>query len=209
MSKKKKAFLIIIAAFVLFSVVMHYTVFDRVYHSDYKLVQFAGIEEEETELMTSDYIKQQKEKILEELGDYEKCKFNVYKDDSFLFVSFSALIVADYTDEKYAAQKEKMMSAYNFFSASDENLNDYIKDSMSIGENIAFDFDINNWQFRIIKEEGAFIPNDFRIFAYNDEDSKIALLSYHDQDLDDIGDNNDEKDLQDFVNDKFKYNFKK
>ena len=207
MSKKKKVFLIIIAALVLFSVIVHYTVFKRVYHSDYKLVQFAGIEEEETELKTSDYIKQQKEKILEELGDYEKCKFNVYKDDSLLFVSFSALIVADYTDAKYEAQKEKMMSTYNFFSASDEDLNDYI--SMSIGENVVFDFDINNWQFRIIKEEGTFIPNDFRIFAYNDEDRKIALLSYHDQDLDCISDNNDEKGLQDFVIEKFKYNFKK
>ena len=144
--------------------------------------------------------------MLEELGNYDSYELNSRKRVQIVFESHGMTLVGKYSEENYEKQKQSIIDNYDFISKSDEFLFKY-----ELDENSAFEFDNNKWHFVILKEsdEVYYIPEYFRMVAFNDTDKKIAFLYYSDQDMDCFGDNNDEADLKAFVDYSFKYNFEK
>ena len=127
-----------------------------------------------------------------------------------IFESEGLTLVGEYSKQNYLKQKEYIITHYEFATADDQEMFKYDLDDKS-----AFEFDINKWHFYILKEDyesiyvGYYVPENFRMVAFNDTDFKIAFLTYGDSDQDCFGENNDEKDLQEFVCESFRYNFKK
>lgn len=196
--------MIILAVLTVFNTVLYVTVIDSVRHSDSWLVRYAPVEEVwEDEALSRKDIDDKKAEILSQLGDYETCRYNVRTRTLLIFTSYAATIVADYSGENYARQKEKMLQEYQFITSDDTNYFKYEP------QGTATEWHIKQWRFCFIKEDGAYIPEDFRILALNDETQQIALLTYHDQDMDVFGEKNDEADLVSFLDEYFKYNFEK
>ena len=195
---------VILAVITVFNVTIYFTVIDTVRYSDKWLVTYAPMDGYyHTGEFTEDEIAKRKEAILAELGNYTKVKYNVRSRSMLIFTSYAATVVGSYTPENYAAQKEKMLQQYQFMTTADFENFKYEPEGTPTA------FSIEDWIFRFIKEDMTYIPEEFRLFAFNDETQQIALLTYHDQDMDVFGEKNDEADLVDFIHDYFHYNFKK
>ena len=144
--------------------------------------------------------------MLEELGNYDSYELNSRKRVQIVFESHGMTLVGKYSAENYEKQKQYILDNYEFASRIDAHRIKYELDDKS-----AFEFDINKWHFKLLMEadDEYYIPENFKIFGFNDTDNEIAFLYFIDQDLDCFGDNNDEADLKEFVKYSFKYNFEK
>ena len=209
LKKKALIFLIVIAAISGCIALVHFCFTDVTYQNEkavcdywdytWKWITF-------TENNDSDRYSKKLDEMLEELGNYDSYELNSRKRIQIVFESHGMTLVGEYSEENYEKQKQSIIDNYDFISKSDEFLFKY-----ELDENSAFEFDNNKWHFVILKEsdEVYYIPEYFRMVAFNDMDKKIAFLYYSDQDMDCFGDNNDEADLKAFVDYSFKYNFEK
>ena len=206
MKKGIKRVLIVLSILLATGVIFHFAVIDVTYYGNIAIKKFYYL------YPTDDDVMSNKEELLKELGDYDKYKLNMRIRNLLWFTSYGLTLVGEYSEEKYNEQKEFIYANYKFATKNDKNIFKYDLDNLC-----AFEFDINKWHFKLLKKsaEGKednydyYIPEDFRIIGFNDEDNKIAYLTFIDSDMDVFGDYNNEADLQEFVNYYFRYNFKK
>jgi len=203
MKKALKIFLIVIAVFAVFCTVMHFAVYDTVRRSDEELVRYGSVEEEWGNELSEEYIAERKAAILGELGDYSDITYNVRRRIILFFVSHGATIVASYTPEQYQVEKDRLFGEFTVLTDKDYAYFDYHPQGTATAA------EIGSWHFAILKEEGAYVPKDFRLIGFNDKENKIALLAFHDQDMDCLGENNDEAELVELIEQSFRYNFKR
>ncbi|MBQ9228345.1 MAG: hypothetical protein IJ168_05875 [Eubacterium sp.] len=206
MKKRTKTVLVILAAIVVFSVVWHFTVVDVTYRGNnavrhfYEVYGDSGLAPEKRTA-----------ELVAELGDCERYSLTLRRRLTAIWTSYGMALVGTYNEENYQKQKEYMTTHYVFAGPEDTAILKFVPTP-----DTAFSFDINRWHFRILKEaDGAhglsyyYIPEVFRMVAFNDTEYKIAFLTFGDQDQDCFGEHNDEDELQEFVNNQFSYHFKK
>ena len=206
MKKAKKIILIVFALLFFGFVIWYFTFFDVTYFGNMAIRKYHEVY---GTIAEADNPEIKKQELLAELGDYDEYKLALRKRTIAVFTSYGLSLVGDYNVEEYQKQKEYILSHYSFANGKDQNVFKY-----KLDEKCAYDFDINNWHFYLLNEgqnntEDYYIPEEFRMVAFNDADCKIAFLTFGDSDRDCFGENNDEKDLQEFVCESFRYNFKK
>ncbi len=209
MCLKKKILIALIAIALIFGVtaLWHYLFVDVTYYAEeamcdywdytWKWITFTDNDD-------ADRYHKQLNEMLEELGNYDSYELNSRKRIQIVFESHGMTLVGEYSEENYEKQKKYILENYEFASKIDANNFKY-----ELTKDSAFEFDINKWHFVLLNEndEVYYIPEYFRMVAFNDEENKIALLYYSDQDMDCFGDNNDEADLKEFTVYSFSYNF--
>ncbi len=203
MKKGLKIFLIIIACLFTCSIILNYTVFDVTYYGKRGADKFYNMFATYSGDLEKTY-----EGMINELGECDSYNFNVRRKIELIFESEAMTLVGNYSAEKYQKQKEYIMTHYQFATKYDT----FFK--YELDEKSAFEFDINNWHFYILNDNtdnncDYFVPEIFRMVGFNDKDYKIAFMTFCNSDQDSFGENNDEKDLQSFVNHYYKYNFRK
>lgn len=138
---------------------------------------------------------------LSDLGEYKSVYYQSAKRGDHLFNSTGSMFIADYDLNAF----NKQVFALNQYKYVDEIV--MFDDDEYIIPNPTFD--IGNWNFKIIADTGY--PKIFDFVAVNKNGTKIAYLTFNDQDLDylcKVKENSKNDYMQKFVKKYFAYNFK-
>jgi len=206
MKKALKIAVIVVALLAALGTVWHFTVVDVTYRGTNAVKHFYSVYGADVADPAA-----KKESLLQELGNYDTYTLTTRKRLIAIWQLYGMALVGSYSQENYQAQKTYIEEHYRFADTGDTYLFKYTPTQNSVCE-----FDLNHWHFEMLNEVSAgtdlyeyYIPELFRMVAFNDTEQKIAFLTFGDNELDCFGENNDEADLQEFVKDSFRYNFEK
>lgn len=206
MKKGFKIFAIVASCLFVLGTVWHFTVVDVTYRGTNAVKHFYSVYGAD---VTDPAAK--KEALLQELGNFDTYTLTTRKRLIAFWESYGMALVGSYSQANYQAQKAYIEDYYRFADTRDTYLFKYTTTQNSVCE-----FDLNHWHFKMLNEvsDGTdlydyYIPELFRMVAFNDTEQKIAFLTFGDSELDCFGENNDKADLQLFVKRSFCYQFER
>ena len=201
MKKALKVFGLICVALLTAASVIHFAVGTRTLYSSRALVKYADVVVDyAADNDSRQEIQHEKEALLGKLGDYDKCRYHVRRTVLGWFVSYGTTIMCRYPADSYAAQKAHIESTHRFLTASEDSTGEFPVYEYNVTKQLICGFSINSWRFRVLAEDGTNVPKDFRMIAENDDTCQIAYLSFHDTDLDSIGERyRNEEEIQEFI----------
>lgn len=136
---------------------------------------------------------------LNDFGNYDNIYCQETKTGTFFFPSFTNLVVATYDTSVYDLQIDWINNNYIFLQ---QPVKEYDGSGYAVPEP---EFDISNWHFKVIDDEGY--PNYINLIAYNSSDKKIAYLSFIDTEINSLCEESEKKDyMKTFIKKYFRYN---
>lgn len=148
----------------------------------------------------SDYINFE----LEELGTYDSIDFQRTKTGGLLFSSTGSMLVAHYGDDEFLNQ----LNTVNNFDYQTVPVHIYSDETeMALPET---EFEIGGWNFKVLKNRSLnySYPKSIDFVAVNEEENKIAYMTFYDQDLDCLCDVTEADGyMTKFIEKYFKYDF--
>ena len=142
---------------------------------------------------------------LEDLPEYEKIEYkDTYKSILF-FESHSVALIVEYDDNTFESEKKKLDEKYTFLNEKIKS--DFDKNKYYIPE---YEFSIESYTFRVVDKNNTSntkFPKSFGMVGISEEKKSIAYLYFYDEDLDYIGEENEENPMVNFLNKYFKYKF--
>ena len=142
---------------------------------------------------------------LEDLPEYENIKYKYTHESMLIFESHSVALIVGYDDNTFESEKEKLDEQYTFLDKKIKS--NFDESKYYIPE---YEFSVESYNFRVIDENGTSntkFPKFFGMIGISEENKSIAYLYFYDEDLDYIGEENEENPMANFVKEHFKYNF--
>ncbi|MCD7796723.1 MAG: hypothetical protein LUG95_03675 [Clostridiales bacterium] len=111
---------------------------------------------------------------LDELGDYEEIYFQSSKRGGILFFSYSSMLIATYSSDKFLIQKD-IIDGLEY--EAEPLLFEETKYTLPGTE-----LEIGDWDFKVLcgKSDNYTIPKNIDIIAVNEKSEKIAYLTFYD-----------------------------
>lgn len=140
---------------------------------------------------------------LNELGNYNNLYYQCTKTGGYIFTSYGSLIIADYNDVSFLEQISLL------------NNKDYQEDVVLFDETKYIlpntNFFIGDWNFKVLKNSDTddCYPRLINFIGFNENENKIAYLTFRDQDLDYLCKIEDNDYMPKFINKYFNYKFDK
>ena len=142
---------------------------------------------------------------LEDLPEYENMEYKYTHESMLIFESHSIALIVSYDDNTFESEKEKLDEQYTFLDKKIKS--NFDESKYYIPE---YEFSVGSYTFRVIDENGTSntkFPKFFGMIGISEEKKSIAYLYFYDEDLDYIGEENEENHMANFVKEHFKYNF--
>lgn len=136
----------------------------------------------------------------DEFGDYNQIEYQV-RDQKGLFRNVGSMYRVSYSKEKYNEQI-KVINNLDYLDAPvKDDTGDYY---LMPAEKVEY----NGWTIRVINaDENSVYPKNFKMIGTNDNTNTILYMCFTDNDLDIIGENEGEQQLQEFIEEHFDFHF--
>lgn len=142
---------------------------------------------------------------LEDLPEYENIEYKYTNKSILFFESHSVALIVEYNDNTFESEKKKLDEQYTFLNEKIKS--DFDKNKYYIPE---YEFSIESYTFRVIDKNNTSntkFPKSFGMVGISEEKKRIAYLYFYDEDLDYIGEENEENPMANFLKEYFKYKF--